>query len=101
MDGIMKLKPCTFKYKAKYIKKEKLPKTKQLGLIAQDLEKIFPELILTDKNDLKSIDYEMMIPILIKAIQQEQKMLIKTQDEINICHNKIKSLTNKINALTK
>ena len=49
----------TYKYKLEYVKKENLPTTKQYGFIAQDVEKMYPEFVITDANGLKYkvIDY--------------------------------------------
>jgi len=58
------------------------------GLIAQDLETIYPELVTTNHHeadegevqDIKSINYVELIPILICKIQQMQKEI----DELKI-----------------
>ena len=46
--------------------------TKSYGLIAQELEKVMPELVSTT-NDTKSVMYIPIIAILIEAIKQQQK----------------------------
>ena len=51
-------------------------KLKQIGVIAQELEDIFPGLVSTNKDGIKSVKTSVMIPILIKAVQ-ELKQLIK------------------------
>ncbi|KAF5071264.1 Chaperone of endosialidase [anaerobic digester metagenome] len=56
------------------------PKGKQFGLIAQDLEKITPELVQTDEDGVKSVDYIKLIPILIEAIK-EQQVQIETLEQ--------------------
>ena len=47
---------------------------KQIGLIAQDVEQIFPSLVKNtttpDGNEVKSLKYSVFVPILIKAIQE-------------------------------
>jgi len=58
---------------------------KQIGVIAQELETVFPKLIDesvdkdTDGNDLntttKSVKYSVFVPILIKAIQEQQTII--------------------------
>lgn len=50
----------------------------QFGFIAQDVEKVYPNLVKTDKQGYKSVDYVSLIPILTKEIQdvkKENKML--------------------------
>jgi len=45
-------------------------KTKQIGVVAQELEQIFPSMIETDKDGIKGVKYSVFVPILIKAIQE-------------------------------
>jgi hypothetical protein len=45
-------------------------KTKQIGVIAQELETIFPAMIETDENGIKGVKYSIFVPMLIKAIQE-------------------------------
>ena len=62
---------------------------KQLGVIAQDLEQIFPGMVDEsldrdkDGNDLgtttKSVKYSVFVPMLIKAIQEQQSLIIDLQ----------------------
>jgi Chaperone of endosialidase len=40
------------------------------GFIAQDLEQVFPDLVATDANGMKSVFYTNLIPYTIKAIQE-------------------------------
>jgi hypothetical protein len=48
----------------------------QTGFIAQDIEKIFPELVLTDPQGYKSVNYIGLIPHLVEAIKE-----LKTENE--------------------
>ena len=46
-------------------------KTKQIGVVAQELEEIFPSMIETDGiSGLKQVKYSVFVPMLIKAIQE-------------------------------
>lgn len=44
----------------------------QLGVIAQEVEAFFPELILEDDKGWKTVDYEGLIPVLIEAFREQQ-----------------------------
>jgi hypothetical protein len=45
-------------------------KTKQLGVIAQELETVFPTMVDVEPDGLKSVKYSVFVPMLIKAIQE-------------------------------
>ena len=52
---------------------------KKIGLLAQDIEKVFPELV-TETNDIKSVNYQGLVPVLINAMK-EQDEVIRSQDQ--------------------
>lgn len=48
-------------------------KSRQAGLIAQEVEKVLPEIVQTDEAGYKSVDYGKMNALLIQAIKEQQK----------------------------
>ena len=59
------------------MKKDESEKQK-IGLLAQDIEKVFPELV-SESNGIKSINYQGLVPVLINALK-EQEEKIKFQE---------------------
>ena len=52
------------------------PEKKKIGLIAQEVELIIPEVVHTDeKTTMKSIEYQCLVPLLIEAIKNQQKQI--------------------------
>lgn len=43
---------------------------RQLGFIAQEVEEIFPEVVYTDGDDFKGLQYSRFAPILVEALKQ-------------------------------
>ena len=41
-------------------------------MLAQEVEKIYPELVSTDKDGYKAVNYAQLTPVLIKAIKEQQ-----------------------------
>lgn len=63
-------------------------KTKQLGVIAQELEEIFPNMIseykeIGSEEMIKSVKYSVFVPMLIKAIQEQQQQIEELKALIN------------------
>lgn len=46
---------------------------KEIGLIAQEVEKFFPELVDTDDKGYKSIEYSRVVALLIEAIKEQNR----------------------------
>jgi hypothetical protein len=61
---------------------------KQFGLIAQDLRRLYPELVYEDSKGFLSVDYVSIIPVLIEAIKEQQ-------NQIEDLKKKVDSLINK------
>ena len=51
------------------------PERKRIGLIAQEVELIVPEVVRTDDNGMKSIEYQNLIGLLVGAIKDQQKQI--------------------------
>ena len=75
LDKIMTLRPVNFSWKSDETKKE------MLGLIAQDVEKVFPQLIDENRDGYMGVRYQELVPVLIAAIQE-------LKQEIEILKNK-------------
>ena len=67
---------------------------KHIGFIAQELQKVFPELVHQDSVGMLSVDYVALIPVLTGAIQ-EQQTIIQEQNET------IQKLIDRMDALEK
>jgi len=70
-----------------------------LGFLAQDLEKILPEVVQQwklsdDCQDARSVDYIRVIPVLVEAIKEQQHIIESQQSQINIISGALKTLIN-------
>lgn len=45
------------------------PDGRQIGFVAQEVEKIFPELVSTDHQGYKSVAYDKLVPVLVEAVK--------------------------------
>ena len=52
------------------MKKDESEKQK-IGLLAQDIEKVFPELV-SESHGVKSVNYQGLVPVLINALKEQQ-----------------------------
>ena len=62
------------------------PEGRQRGVIAQEIESIFPELI-QQPNEYKEFKKSEMTPILVKAIQAQQEQIELLQQQIEVLKN--------------
>jgi hypothetical protein len=52
-----------------------------MGIIAQELEEVFPELVRS--GDIKSVNYNGLIGVLIEAVKEQQKQIEELKKQIN------------------
>ncbi len=72
------LRPVSFQYKAQTDEDKKM----HLGFISQEVAEIIPDLTITDpEQGYQYIDYDGIIPITVKAIQEQQEMIDDLQSQ--------------------
>ena len=72
---------------------------KQIGLIAQEVEKIIPEVVNTDKEGYKSLAYDKLTAVLINAVQDLKKENDSLKNEVyELKTNSQKSIVQKLEA---
>lgn len=71
LKEILKLNPVSYNFK-----NIPLPKT-NIGLIAQEVQDVISEIVCNcdDQNDMLALDYTSLIPVLIKALQEQQAQI--------------------------
>jgi hypothetical protein len=55
---------------------------KHIGVLAQDVEAVLPEAVTTDADGYKSVRYDNLIPLLIEAIKEQDRLAARQQAEI-------------------
>lgn len=75
-----------------YTMKKDANNKKKIGLLAQDIEKVFPELVTETKN-IKSVNYQGLVPVIINAMKEQQKQITQQQKEIDELKTMVIQLT--------
>lgn len=78
LDTILNLRGVTFDWKRDEFKDKNFGAERQIGFIAQEVEKVLPELVMTNREGYKSVNYPNVVPILVEAV----KTLKKDNDEM-------------------
>ena len=56
----------------------------EMGLIAQEVEKVLPELVSTHPDSkLKSVAYQNMVGLLIEAVKEQQLQIAELKERLN------------------
>ena len=68
---VKQIRGVTFDWNEKSNKLQQ-EKGHDVGLIAQEVEKVLPEVIQIRKDGIKAISYEKVVPLLVEAIKEQQ-----------------------------
>lgn len=89
LDKIMLLRAAKYRH----IDNDELP---YLGFIAQEVMKVIPEAVRYDKqNDIYSMEYTAIIPILVEGMKEQQDLIKKQQEQIDRLMEMVEKLTDK------
>lgn len=69
---------------------------KTIGFIAQEVEKIIPEIVHTDSNGYKSVEYANITAILVEAIKEQQNQISNLQNRLDNQEKLLLDLQNQI-----
>jgi hypothetical protein len=59
-----------------------------IGVIAQEVEKVFPEIVTTRNNGYKAVKYEKLTAVLIEAVKELTEKVKSLENEIDKLKNK-------------
>lgn len=96
---LKELRGVSYYWRADEFKDKNFETTPQIGLIAQEVEKIFPQLVGTDKGGFKSVEYSKMVAVLIEAIKEQQKIIEGQRSEVENVKAENKVLSAKYDLL--
>ena len=71
LDKILKIGGYTFDWS----KKQNMYEGQDIGVIAQEIEKVLPEVVEKRDNGYKAVKYEKIVPLLIESIKEQQKQI--------------------------
>jgi len=88
LDSILQLEGKTYRWKEDTTFANK----QDIGLIAQDVEKVFPEFVAEDERGYKAIAYSKLTAVLIEAMKEQQGQMISQQQQMTAQQDQIAAL---------
>jgi hypothetical protein len=64
----------------------------KIGVLAQEIKEVFPELVSEDDNEMLAVNYQGLVPVLINALKEQESKIINQQSQID----ELKVLVNKL-----
>lgn len=77
LNAINQLRPVSYNFTSEFVKKARVSDRKELGLIAQEVEPVVPEVVGRASRggiqDLRTLSYDRLVPYIISSIQALHK----------------------------
>ena len=89
LEKVNNLQGVSFNWRTNDFKKRNFSNRPNIGIIAQEVEEVVPEVVHTDQNGYKSVEYSKLVPLLIEAIKEQQ-------ETISALSAKVKTLEDRI-----
>ena len=83
LANIEKLRGVSYDWKQNEFPEKNFDAKHQIGLIAQELELVYPELVNTDAEGFKSVDYSKLVAVLIEAVKEQQNEINSLQVQVS------------------
>lgn len=95
LSQIMQLRPVSFQWK------DRKDGQLNLGLIAQEVEQVIPEAVVKAKDETTTmgLNYSSIVPVLIKAVQEQQTTLERKDAEIKAVRAENEALNQRLAAI--
>ncbi|MFZ1528076.1 MAG: tail fiber domain-containing protein [Ferruginibacter sp.] len=74
LQKLLQIKGVEYEMKTGEFAKNNFQKGRQIGLLAQNVEKVIPEAV-NEKDGYKGVDYAKLVPLLIESIKEQQKQI--------------------------
>ena len=85
LEAINSLRPVSFKWN------DQASNQSKIGLIAQEVEEVIPEVVDSNGNEMMGIYYSDLVPVLIKAIQEQSQQINELKNELAEIKNNLSS----------
>jgi hypothetical protein len=83
LNRINAIRGVTYQWRTEAFPDKGFTRGRQIGIIAQEVEKSFPELIIADEKGYKNLDYMRFSAVLLEAIKEQQKQINVLKNEIS------------------
>ena len=64
----------------------------RIGVLAQEIQKVFPELVTVDGNEMLAVNYQGLVPVLINALKEQDKIIKSQEARLTNIENLISNL---------
>ncbi|HEY3413387.1 MAG TPA: tail fiber domain-containing protein [Armatimonadota bacterium] len=82
LDKVLALRGVAFDWNRQAWPKKDFPEGRQVGFVAQEVEKVLPEVVSAGADGYKGVAYQNIVPVLVEAIKSQQKQIDEMKAQV-------------------
>lgn len=94
LEKILRLEPVSFLWRD-----EKISSQRQIGFVAQDVEKVLPELVSTNDKGIRSVAYGNLVAVVVGALKKVYQMIHSLSEKFEASENRVNELEKNVKIL--
>jgi hypothetical protein len=99
VDALSHLRGVMFTWDTSNVKATNMPGGQDMGMIAQEVEKVFPEVVHTDQDGYKSLDYPKLVAFLVEVNKAQQAQLAVQKEDIGSLSRMVEELNKRLSVV--
>merc|ERR1711964_514664 len=96
LPKILNMTGVSYTYRSEEFPDKNFQEGVQIGFLAQDLEPIVPEVVHTDSEGWKSVQYSALVPVLVEAVKQQDRTIRQQESQIQTQQQNVLHLTAQV-----
>jgi hypothetical protein len=101
LEKVLRLRGVTYRWRQAEHPEKNFEPEPQVGLVAQEVKEVLPEVVSQDAEGYYSIAYSKVIPVLVEAIKDQQRQIEKGQESAREKEARIAALEARFAALER
>lgn len=100
LNKVLAMCGVTYFWNREAFPNKQFSKDSQIGFIGQEVETTYPEVVFTNSEGYKSLDYSRLTPVLVEAIKEQHQLIKQQTSALGEALEKIAHLETKMQILT-
>jgi len=96
LQKVMSIEGVTYDFRTDEFANRNFPNSSQVGFIAQNVESVLPEVVQTNGDGFKAVDYAKMTALLNEAIKEQQMLIEQLNQELQVSKTQNQYLAGEI-----
>jgi hypothetical protein len=95
LNNLELLTPVSYNWRKDEFPDMHFDDSRQIGLVAQEVEKVFPDLVRTDDKGYKAVAYDKLSVVLLQGLKEQEQQIKSQQEQIDMLRKQVDELLSR------